>query len=246
MKSLTNKFAAFSAAAIMVSSMFTNSALNAFAYENASDEDNSSLYSALQDLGLPDDIIERALTNQIDLSDTQNRSGSCFYYSVMSNGATFTSASSTLFYDMSSVAYNGYTSGAAATSNGIAVGTSGPTYSSMTYMVVSQTYTASSPVTPYGSLCNYKFTGNPSGSLLSSTSHTGITFQLIYPGDVNQDNMLNSSDLTLLLQYIANPSANVSNAGKVAADCNGDGVVNNVDATLLSRVLAGDPTAIFW
>ena len=247
MKAITKMFATLSSSVVLLSALYSNCALCASAADSSDNDDSSSswLYTTLSELGLTDDIITKALRNQIDLSESQNRSGSCFYYSVISNGASFTYASTTLLYDMMSTSYYGFTSGEAATANSIAVSTTGPIYNNMTYMSISQTYTASNVVTPYGSLCNFKFKGSAS-SFLTTTSQTAITFEVISPGDVNQDGMLTSADITMLLQYTANLNSGITSKGKVAADCNGDGVVDDVDATILARFIAEDPTAVFW
>lgn len=247
MKAITKLLATVSSCAVMIPSLFPNYALCASAddlstYDNSS---NSMLYASLSDLGLNDDVITKALNNKIDLSESQNSVGSCFYYSVISNGASFTYASTTLLYDMMSASYYGFTSGEAATINSIAVSTTGPMYNNMTYMSINQTYTASNVVTPYGNLCNFKFKGSAS-SFMTTTSPSAITFEVILPGDVNQDGMLTYSDITMLLQYTANLNSGITSKGKVAADCNGDGVVDDVDATLLARFIAEDKTVVFW
>jgi hypothetical protein len=240
MKAITKLLTTVSCIAAVLSASISNYAMCASA------EDSTHwLYSSLADLGLSEDIITKALENQIDLSQNQNRSNSCLYYSVMSNGASFSYASSFLLYNMVSASYYGFTSGEAATSNSITVSTTGPLVNNMTYMAITQTYSASNVVTPYGSLCNFKFKGS-SSSFMASSTQSGISFEVIWPGDVNCDGTLDSSDLTLLLQYISNLNPSISNEGKVAADCNGDGAINNVDATLLARVIAEDPNVVFW
>lgn len=247
MKAISKLLSTLSCSTIMLAALVSNCSVVASA-ENSSVNnysDRSWLYEELSDLGLSDEIITRALSNQIDLSEVQTRSGSCFYYSVMSNGASFTYASTSLLFDMMSASYYGFTSGEAASANSIAVSTTGPMYNNLTYMSISQTYSSSNVVTPYGSLCNFKFKGS-AASFLTTTSHSSITFEFISPGDVNCDGTLNLSDISMLLQYIDNLNSGITNKGKVAADCNGDGAVNDVDATILARFLAEDNTVVFW
>lgn len=213
-----------------------------------SENDVDYIISSLEEMGFSDETISKILVNEIDLTSSKSASD-CFYLSVMSNGATFSSASSTLFYNWSNASYYGYTSGEAATNLGISVTTTGPVYNTLLpYWSIQQTYTASSPVTPYGSLCNYKFKGsNAVGTIMTATSVTGINFEYIYPGDIDDNGVISASDLNMLMQYISAPNINpLSHSAKVAADCNGDGAVNNSDSVLLARIVADDPTATFW
>lgn len=235
----------------IISTLVSATLLSTYAFSvSASEiEDNNFGYvtNALQDMGYSNETIANILANRIDPS-TPRSGSSCYYYSVMSNGASFTSAFSTLFYKWSDITYIGYTVGEAATSLGISVNTTGPVVDlTSPYWSIQQTYTSSSTVTPSGSLHNYKFKGSiSSGTVLTATSHSNISIQLIYPGDTNNDGLITAGDLTLLLQYIDDPSTSISARGKIAADCNGDGFINNNDSTILARVLANDPTATFW
>lgn len=88
---------------------------------------------------------------------------------------------------------------------------------------------------------------NAAGTIMTATSVTGINFEYISPGDIDDNGVISANDLNMLLQYISAPNINpLSNSAKVAADCNGDGAVNNSDSVLLARIIADDPTAIFW
>jgi hypothetical protein len=59
-------------------------------------------------------------------------------------------------------------------------------------------------------------------------------------GDVNGDGVIDSNDMTLLLQLIL-PDASPSAAQMQAADLNGDGVLDQQDVVLLQRLLDGLP-----
>ncbi|MBQ9544024.1 MAG: dockerin type I repeat-containing protein [Clostridia bacterium] len=79
----------------------------------------------------------------------------------------------------------------------------------------------------------------PPGDPFALTSDTTATatYRNVVPGDANSDGTVDSLDLTLLRQYLADPSTVI---GK-GADANGDGALDSLDLTLIRQYLA-DPS----
>jgi len=244
-KKASKMFTAMACFCLLATSLFP--ALNASAACGMSEEETAIVTAKLEEYGYSNDDIQKILSNSGGLRTTTVNGA--FYYSIMANNATFSSASSSTFFNMINVSYIGYTSGEGATSNSISVSTNGPSYNNLTYMLIQQSYSAGSTTTVTGSLCNFKFrhqTGNISGSFLFSSSNNLINGQIIYPGDVNQDGSFDSNDLLPFIYVLNGNYSSVTPAGLVAADVNGDGAITDVDGNLLSRYLQGDSTVVFW
>ncbi|MBQ9544025.1 MAG: dockerin type I repeat-containing protein [Clostridia bacterium] len=75
--------------------------------------------------------------------------------------------------------------------------------------------------------------------LMTSDTTATATYRDVVPGDANSDGTVDSLDLTVLRQRLADPSKAVGNG----ADANGDGEVDSLDLTRLRQYLA-DPTVV--
>jgi Ca2+-binding EF-hand superfamily protein len=58
------------------------------------------------------------------------------------------------------------------------------------------------------------------------------------PGDLNQDGVINNTDLTLLTDIFKKPSSQITAADLKLADVNYDGYVDNFDLSLILQSLS--------
>jgi len=94
--------------------------------------------------------------------------------------------------------------------------------------------------TQHGSACAYSDADWADAKLIKTNSTMPAVPGVMY-GDVDGDGAINNKDLSLLRQYLANPSGVEVSAG---ADVNGDGVINDADLTLLRQYLAGNSVVL--
>jgi len=89
--------------------------------------------------------------------------------------------------------------------------------------------TSSSPVSFNGSTINYAF-DLPSKAHGNNLVIVGASVYAIYGGDVNQDGLINLSDMNIVLNDAANFST-----GYIASDVNGDGIIDSADMIILDN-----------
>ena len=81
---------------------------------------------------------------------------------------------------------------------------------------------------------------------LSGTGLTGLTKMgeielLVQYGDINEDEIINVTDVLILLRYISNlPNDTFTENQKTAANVSGDDVINATDALLILKYIAGN------
>lgn len=109
-----------------------------------------------------------------------------------------------------------------------------------------RTYRITATIKQSGYWCVEKLIfSNPTSELhLGEGAHEMDYFVLV--GDVNQDNVVDISDMILLSKYVSeDPTVRLTGVQRNAADLNLDGFINDTDLTMMTQFLAGH-IADFW